>query len=125
MSSISRLLHNLSGVKGLGRLTEDEIREFRRVGSALPSEYIEFVMDVGYGNLGSMQIYSRPIKAEDKFAGTGQSLQGILLFGDDLQGYLFGFDANQGNRVIEVDPMGCVHAMEERDFTSLVEAYMR
>lgn len=35
----------------------------------------------------------------------GNALGGILLFGDDLQGYCSGFDTNNGWVVVDIDPV--------------------
>lgn len=51
-------------------------------------------------------------------------LLNVMLIGDDMQGYCFGFDKSRGFALIEVDPRGTPQDIAEHDFLSFVAAYL-
>lgn len=71
---------------------------------AVPTDYTSFLSDVGAGELGSAayMLYDGLVEPADVY-GDSSGLDGILLFGDDFQGFNVGFDT-RGWRVVEVDP---------------------
>lgn len=76
--------------------------------SQVPAEYVAFMKELGWGEVGKAayilyeglltpgQIYDE----DDELP-----LDGILLFGDDMQGYCSGFDTNNGWVVVDIDPV--------------------
>lgn len=63
--------------------------------SRLPSDYFQYLAEVGWGESDSgRMIYSGPIKASEIFGAAFQASP-ILLLGDDMQGYCFGYDPDE------------------------------
>lgn len=89
----------------------------------LPADYLQFLAEVGYGDLGEVQLHSGPSTAANLYAARSESLEGVLVFGDDKQGYCFGFDTNDGFRVVEISPSGEVAKDIEPEFSSLMQGY--
>jgi len=106
----------------LGKLNDEEINILLTEFSGLPNDYLVFLKEVGYGNLGEIQIYSGPIPPNEVYP-VNKELEGIILFGDDHQGYCFGFDSRDSFRVVEVDPKGSPDKSIESDFSSLIREY--
>lgn len=72
----------------------------------LPDDYNDFLTEIGYGVLGedSFVFYSGPTDPVETYGVEFASqLDGILLFGDDMQGYCYGFRAPD-MKIVEVDP---------------------
>src|SRR5262245_57275087 len=58
----------------------------------LPSEYFDYLLNVGSGVAESgRMIYSGPVEPTSIFGGRFQ-YSSVVLLGDDMQGYCFGFD---------------------------------
>ncbi|CAM3947487.1 hypothetical protein CCOS865_04373 [Pseudomonas reidholzensis] len=75
---------------------------------ALPSDYSVFLETVGSGEIGqaAFMLYDGLLTAEQIYdKQTAAGLAGVLLFGDDMQGYCVGFDSGKGWAVVEVDPL--------------------
>lgn len=74
-------------------------------------------------NSRSVQLHSRPSAAEEFYPAGSESLECVLVFGDDKQGYCFGFDTQDGFRVVEISLNGEVSKDVEPDFASLMQDY--
>jgi hypothetical protein len=118
------LQQRLAKLSGLVQLLPSEIDELQRAIPSLPEEYLRFLRVVGYGTLGDLQLYSGPVWSGSIYPERKADLSHIALFGDDFQGYCFGFDTCQGFSVVEVDPRGSVGWRSERTFLSLIETYV-
>lgn len=70
-------------------LAPDVVAEFRRRFPALRDDYFNYLMSVGWGETeAGPMIYEGPTTAEEIY-GQRDALAGILLLGDDFQGYYF------------------------------------
>lgn len=107
------------------QLTLAEVDAFRHKYQHLPEDYLAFLTEVGYGDLGELQLHGGPSRPECIYSPVPEQLEQIIIFGDDKQGYCFGFDRENGYRVVEISPLGEVDSGVESDFTSLMAAYFR
>jgi len=72
----------------------------------IPVDYISFLEEIGSGQIGNNEymIYNGLLKPDEVFASdSSQELIGILIFGDDLQGYNSGFLVDDEWKIIEID----------------------
>jgi len=75
------------------RLTFDAITELRRQYPNLRDDYFVFLSTVGWGEtVAGPMIYEGPVEP-DEIYGPRDELAGIVLLGDDFQGYCFGYNA--------------------------------
>lgn len=107
------------------RLTSAEVDALRQKDPRLPQDYLAFLAMVGFGDLGELQLHSGPSTAASFYSPTLKHLEHVVVFGDDKQGYCFGFDRSNGYRVVEISPSGEVDLGVESDFTRLLEGYFR
>ncbi|MCR9117281.1 MAG: hypothetical protein NXI22_10090 [bacterium] len=75
------------------QLTPDAIAELRRQYPNLRDDYFDYLSTVGWGetDAGPM-IYEGPTESNEIY-GPREELAGIVLLGDDFQGYCFGYHA--------------------------------
>ena len=122
MGEIHVLQERLARIPNLTRLTAEEVDTLRQELPGLPCEYLEFLSVVGFGNLEELQLYNRPTSAKSIYPQPKGDLSGIVLFGDDFQGYCFGFDTTKDFCLVEVDPRGNPRSRSENGFVSLIAA---
>lgn len=73
-------------------LSPIEVATIKAEHPELPSEYLDYLLTCGYGETDSgRRIYSGPVKPESIY-GQRFADSSIVLIGDDMQGYCFGFD---------------------------------
>lgn len=77
---------------------------------SLPSDYSAFLKEFGSGAVGAEQplfiLYDGLLAPDEIYdAQSATALDGILLFGDDMQGYCAGFDTDNAWEVVEIDPL--------------------
>lgn len=106
----------------LSRLSEGDVVAIRSEFPGLPVEYLEFLQEVGFGDLGEIQLYSGPVEAASIYPSGAEPLTSILLIGDDMQGHCFGFDCDRNHQLVEIDPQGAVHRDVEPDFAGLLRS---
>jgi hypothetical protein len=123
MAAFDDVKQKIEGVQRLTRLSETEAAALRSQHPGLPEDYVDFLVSVGYGDLGPLQLYSGPTQPGQVYPKSPPSLASLLLFGDDFQGYCFGFDVSESFRVVEVDPRGNVDRGVEGRFTELLRGY--
>ncbi len=123
MDLFDKIREQLTAGSRLPRLDTADIGALKERHPELPADYIQFLTEVGYGDLGEVQLHSRPSAAKNFYPASSESLESVLVFGDDKQGYCFGFDTNDGFRVVEVSPSGEVTKDVEPDFLSLMQGY--
>lgn len=65
----------------------------------LPGEYELFLQEVGAGTIGNsrFQFYDGVVFADELLGRPNKECEGILIFGDDYQGNLFGFNESDGS----------------------------
>lgn len=108
------IYHDLLRLKGqglkLGKLklsTASDLTKLSVIYGSLPSDYLDFLSSIGYGQIGSSQymIYGGPMEPAEIYGNESPRLSNILLFGDDFQGFNAGFKADDNWSVIEIDPL--------------------
>jgi hypothetical protein len=104
-------------------LTASECEELRKQFDGLPDDYLLFLSEVGYGEIGGLSFYSGPVPPEDIYGNVPKALASVVHFADDMQGYCFGFDTASSFRVVEVDPRGDVGLNVEAAFAELIQGY--
>ncbi len=77
---------------------------------SLPEDYSTFLKEFGSGAVGADQplfiLYDGLLAPNEIYdADSATALEGILLFGDDMQGYCAGFDTDNAWQVVEIDPL--------------------
>ncbi len=123
MDLFNRLRGQFSEGSQLPRLESIDIDALIDRYPGIPADYLRFLTEVGYGDLGEMQIHSGPSAAASFYPAGSESLKSVLVFGDDKQGYCFGFDTKDEFRVVEISPNGEVAKDVEPDFSSLMQSY--
>ncbi len=74
-------------------LAPEVIAELRRQYPTLRDDYFNYLMSVGWGETeAGPMIYEGPTRPEEVY-GQRDVLAGILLLGDDFQGYCFGYNS--------------------------------
>jgi hypothetical protein len=88
----------------------------------LPAEYEDFLRELGAGQVGSasFMIYDGLVNPSDIHGDRSKELQAVLLFGDDFQGYSFGFAPSNKWRIVEVDPIDGSVAVVAESFEEFV-----
>lgn len=123
MDLFNQIRVQLSSGSHLLRLEAIDIGELKDRHPGLPADYLQFLVEVGHGDLGELQLHSGPSAAENFYPAGTEGLENVLIFGDDKQGYCFGFDTHDRFRVVEVSPRGEVEKDIEPDFSSLMKGY--
>ena len=109
----------------LVRLSTGDCAGLRSQYPALPADYFAFLQEVGWGDLGNLVIYDAPMEPVEVYTSArSQMLSGIILFGDDTQGFCYGFDLNDGARVVELNPEGEVDRTIEPKFPGFLEFFL-
>jgi hypothetical protein len=121
IDSIRGRLHDMSMLTPISA-NDTEALKVEFVG--IPIEYTEFLEKVGYGEVGDIRIYEAPTSPDDIYPVAQGDLSGIVLFGDDFQGYCFGFDTTKNFCLVEVDPRGNPRPRSEKGFLSLIAGYI-
>jgi hypothetical protein len=123
MSRFDNIINGIPNAESLPKLLASDIDALRSHYPELPEAYLDFLQEVGYGKLGEIQLYSAPTNAQSIYSPLPEHLQRILLIGDDMQGYCFGFDMDDGFCLVEVSPKGMIESGIEPDFISLLNGY--
>jgi len=123
MGKFDELAANIENVDSLSKATSDDLKSILEKIPTIDSDYLEFLGSVGYGNLGDIQLYSGVINPKEVYVSPRDKLDDVLLFGDDTQGYCFGFKLDEDLRVVEIDPKGQVSRDVEPTFVELMQAY--
>lgn len=95
------------------KIDEEKISPEIEENHNIPQDYIEFLRDIGYGDIGDgyYMIYSGLIKSDDIFdEETAEELKDILFFGDDFNGYCTGFLTTKNWKLVEVN--GSINELE-------------
>src|SRR5687767_8607133 len=68
----------------------------------IPEDYLSFLLEVGWGDLKWFRLYSGPIQPKSVYGDLAENMEGLILIGDDFQGYCFGFDVEDGYQMVEI-----------------------
>lgn len=123
MGQFDSVLEQLENPSMLTKLSEVQVEELRIRYPLIESKYIEFLKEVGYGDLGDIQIYNQPTSGDSIYNKEIDRLKHVLIFGDDMQGYCFGFDSLNQFRVVEIDPRGNIIFGGDLSFATLIDRY--
>lgn len=122
MLSVDELLQRLPQPGG-SPLSLPELAAMQSEYPHLPAEYWEFLHRIGHGEIGII-IYSGPVPARVVYGLKGDRLPGIVLIGDDGQGYCFGFDTqDECQFVIVTDDAQIVRPETKTALTDIVAEY--
>jgi hypothetical protein len=91
----------------------------------LPEEYLQFLEQLGYGCFDGLSIYSGPMPPRETYPNFQSDPLNVMLIGDDMQGYCFGFDKSREFTLVEVDPLGVPDDIAQPDFLAFVAAHLR
>jgi hypothetical protein len=119
---------DLRAIKGHGTLLDKlvpvptaRLEAIRKRFGEAPSDYMSFLEMVGAGELGesAFMLYDGLVQPEDVY-GDAPSLKGVLLLGDDLQGFNAAFDTKDWS-VVEIDPTN----MRKNHLAPTFESFIR
>lgn len=97
-------LQRVCPTSSLEPVVEAELEAIRRGHPGVPSHYLAFLREVGYGMLGgTLMLYNGLVDPEEIFATRAASLEGIAFFGDFCGETIVGFDTRHGWRLVEVE----------------------
>jgi hypothetical protein len=125
MNQFGDLLRWIDDPESLVRLSEKQVSDLVQRFPELPHDYVQFLREIGYGNLGVLVIYDSPINPECVYPqARASSLEDIVLFGDDMQGFCYGFDLQVRCHVVEVDPRGRIDRTIETGFADFLRSFL-
>lgn len=103
-------------------LPTDALARLRAAHPGLPPGYLDFVGNVGFGELGeaSFMLYGGLLAPDEVFGDTPDGLRDVLLFGDDFAGTNCGFDSADGWRIVEIDPTNFGKDVVGEDFAAFI-----
>ena len=111
--------------KSLVKLSSAEAARVEELYPTLPDDYLRFMREIGHGNLGNIIIYAAPMDPGKIYPNVRtDALQGLILFGDDMQGYCYGFDLRDAGRVVEIDPRGMIDRTIEPGFMDFLKSFL-
>ena len=94
------------------KISQAERRRLETAFPGLPAMYFDHLQSIGWGDTANgRMLYSAPIPATEIYQDRS-GLDGILLVGDDMQGYCVGYDRRSG-RPVEVSARGGVTPIED------------
>ena len=125
MSNLEETVDHFNTEASLTKVPAEKVQLLRSKYPGIPDAYLRFLELAGFGNLGSISLYSGPVNATEVYSNASGSLVDILLIGDDFQGYCFGFDPTDSWRIVEVSPRGDIDTTVESEFLSLLDGYMQ
>ena len=125
MKKFDEVLTQVEDPSSLDLIGEGEINAIKKDNPGLPSDYTDFLSEIGHGDLGVLIVYDAPMAPSEVYPhASADALNGIVLFGDDMQGYCYGFDLNDAGRVVELDPAGSIDRSVESGFIDFLKAFL-
>lgn len=100
--------------------SREEVDALRNEYPGIPKDYLTFLQEIGSGNLGPFILYSSPSDPEFVYGPRAENLPGIILLGDDMQGYCFGFDTEEDFQLVEIDSRAEVNYKVKPTFSEFV-----
>jgi len=110
-------------------LTRKKAQELRAKHPDLPTDYLHFLVNIGYGRIGKMRfsVYSGLCEARSIYdEETASKLADVLLIGDDFGGYCVGYKKKDDAWVFGgVDESGKFRPIKSVDsFTSFLDYWL-
>jgi hypothetical protein len=125
MSMFINIKEKVEDLTLLMKATDKDVSAIKSNYPSIPDDYLEFLKEVGSGNLGILAVYSSPMKATEVYTSASESeLSSFVLFADDMQGYCYAFDKTANYRVVEIDPRGNVDYSIEHDFLEFINSFI-
>ncbi len=106
MAQLLRTIRHVYPTSRLRPVGPADLAAIRAKYPGVPEHFLEFLRQVGAGGLGdgNFMIYGGLTEPSEVFdPETAGRLEGIVFFGDDLSGWLAGFDTRNGWRLVGVD----------------------
>lgn len=105
------MFEDLAARKGSGTvydefspLMEQDREYLEQNRSRLPEDYVDFLLQIGWGDLSSrLMIYSGPLRPEEIYGNRPDLPVDMMMFGDDYSGHCFGFYRSDSN-VHQIEP---------------------
>lgn len=123
MGQFDSILQQLENASTLTKLGEGQVEKLKSRYPSIEAKYFEFLGEVGHGDLGEIQFYNQPTSGDSIYGQNVERLKQVLIFGDDMQGYCFGFDSLNQFRVVEIDPRGNIMSSGDGSFAALLNRY--
>src|SRR4051794_24847198 len=105
MAMFEQLRPRITDPSKLSAVGPEKLLPLRQKFPSIPESNLQFLQEIGSGNIGGMQIYTGPIDPAFIYPIISEALAPVALFGDDYQSY-FCFDTKHQYQVVEVDPTG-------------------
>ena len=92
-------------ISRLSPISKDKVGEILRNNPGLPLDYLSFLIEVGYGDIGraAYMLYGEPIAPEEIYGESSEELNGVIIIGDDMQGFNSGFSTADWS-LVEIAP---------------------
>ncbi|MCP3657875.1 hypothetical protein [Herbaspirillum sp.] len=123
-----RVYDDLIAVKGNGtpfdkleRVDSRKLVQTSASTGSLPTDYISFLAEVGFGEFGSAgyMLYDGLLEPYEVYGDTPVHLRDVLLFGDDFLGFNTGYKTDTWS-VIEIDPTNMLPTVIAPDFSTFI-----
>jgi len=119
------LEHRIYDSAKLVKLTRADTEQIGVAYPQLPEDYFLFLEEVGSGDLGNLVVYSKPMEPAEVYGRErAEHLDSIVLFGDDMQGFCFGFDLKDNGRVVEISPAAEVDRTIDPFFANFLREFL-
>lgn len=109
----------------LERLPEDNAQAMRREHPGVPDDYLEFLVEVGYGDIGDSAyfLFGGLVPPVDLFdlQDAEEFLRSLLAIGHDYSEWTAAFDQSRDWKVVEI----CSETMAVDDLADSFEAFIR
>ncbi len=93
----------MATLTGLTPVEESAVAKIEESYPQAPQDYLRFLKEAGYGDVGAYMIYSGLVEPEEIYGPDGTILRGnVILIGDDRAQVSVGFDLHSW-RVVEID----------------------
>lgn len=93
----------IATLTGLTWVEESAVAQIEKSYPQAPTDYLRFLREAGYGDVGPYMIYNGLVEPEDIYGPEGDALRGhVVLFGDNRGLVSVGFDLHSW-RVVEID----------------------
>lgn len=125
MHVFNTIKQHIENLEGLKKLSSEELESIRNLHPEIQNSYLDFLGSIGFGNLGFLVLYDSPIRPNLIYpTERAGKLSHLILFGDDMQGFCYGFDSTHNYRVVEVDPRGNVDTSISPDFYEFLNSFI-
>lgn len=119
--SLEKIKSLIEDPEVLTLVSEQKVEQLGRKFKSAQLSYFEYLNKIGWGDNGVVIVYENPIASSEIYPNPSDRLrENIEIFADDGQGYCFGFDSKNSNRVVEISPKGEVSDHVPSDFIEFI-----